>query len=49
LVKNDKIIYPQNSMLSRETEDGIEEISLVPVKDEEAKKIAEAHASFLNK
>jgi hypothetical protein len=34
LVKSDKIIHPQNPLLSRETEDGIGECFLVPVKEE---------------
>jgi hypothetical protein len=49
LVKNDKIVHPQNPLLLRETEDGIEECRLVHVSDRDARNIAEAHAIFLKK
>ncbi|KAK2389202.1 hypothetical protein QL285_062812 [Trifolium repens] len=49
LVKNDKIIHPQNPLLIRETEDGIEECRLVHVSERDAKNIVQAHVNFLKK
>ncbi|KAK2369170.1 hypothetical protein QL285_082319 [Trifolium repens] len=49
LVKNDKIVYPQNPLLFRETEDGIEECHLVHVSERDARNIVEAHVNFLKK
>jgi hypothetical protein len=48
-VKNAKIVYPQNPLLIRETEDGIEECRLVHVSNRDARNIAEAHVNFLKK
>jgi hypothetical protein len=49
LVKNNKIVHPQNPLLLRETEDGIEECRLVHVSDRDARNITEAHPIFLKK
>jgi hypothetical protein len=49
LIKNDKIVHPQNPLLIRETEDGIEECRLVHVSERDAKNIVQAHVNFLKK
>jgi hypothetical protein len=49
LVKNDKIVYPQNPLLFRETADGIEECRLVHISERDARNIVEAHINFLKK
>jgi hypothetical protein len=47
LVKNDKIVYPTNPLILRETKDGIEECRLVHVSDRDVRIVAEAHANFM--
>jgi hypothetical protein len=46
-VKNDKIVYPTNPLILRETKDGIEECRLVHVSDRDVRIVAEAHANFM--
>jgi hypothetical protein len=48
LVKADKIVYPDNPLLIRESEDGIGESYLVCVNVEEATKVAREYEKFVN-